>query len=212
VRPGPRAGATLLVAALLGGCAGVGSAPDGARRLPLGVVLVLPRTVEASNRAVAVEAAARLVGALRHRGDVVGLADVLGRAQAAGLAPRVARLADQIEQGGWPDAGEASELLEPAGVTAVLAVQVTAYEQVWGGSGKSTRVRLEAHAFDLRTREVAWIARGSAAVEQERGRAFRLALEHAVADLAQAIQPGSLPGPYHPVVRALWPWAGSRAW
>jgi hypothetical protein len=175
-------------------------------------VLVLPRTVDADNRAVAVEAAARLVGALRHRADVAGPADLLGRAQAAGLAHRLARLADRIEQGGWPDAGEVGELLEPAGVTAVLAVQVTAYEQVWRASGKSTRVRLEAHAFDLRTREVAWIARGSAAVEQERGRAFRLALEHAVGDLAQAIQPGRLPGPYHPVVRAFWPWAGSRAW
>jgi hypothetical protein len=214
---GPRRVAALLLtlALLAAGCATLVSPPSprpSVSRLPAGRVLVVGRVASEENRPVAQDAAVLLLGALRGSADVLGAREFLSEAEIAGLGVRAPRLLERVERGGWPDAGEAGDLLDRAGVTTLVAVQVTTYDQVWAETGKVTRVDLEAQAFHVPSREVVWQARGAGFVEKERGRAFRLAMESAVLSLAQSIQPAPPLPSVSELARAVWPWSNGRRW
>lgn len=206
---GPLLALVIVATTMLGGCGLPWMPPSrpSASRLPAGRVLVVARAFAEENRPIAESAAELLVAALRGSSDVVSSREFLSEASASGLGGRAPRLVARVEQGRWPDPGEAGELWERAGIATMVAVQIIAYDQVWLESGKATRVGVEAQAFHVPTKEVIWALRGAAEVDRERGRAFQYAMERAVQELAWAIQLR----PQLPSIDAPWPWS-SRRW
>jgi hypothetical protein len=179
----------VLLATLVPGCGYAWVKSDGpATRLPAGQLLVAARLGSEENRAVAESAADILAGALRESSDVVTVRELLHAATVDGLgwAPRVV---ERLQRGGWPAAEERRVLQERLGIRTLVAVDVVAYEQVWGKYAKFTRAAVEAQALDLASGEVQWKLRGEAEIEDMRGRAFQYVLEQAVRELADAIHP-----------------------
>lgn len=179
----------VLLAALVPGCGYAWVRSDGpAARLPAGQLLVVARLGSEENRAVAESAADLLAAALRESSDVVAVRKLLHAAAVDGLgwAPRVV---ERLQRGSWPAAEERRVLQERFGIHTLVAVDVVAYEQVWGKYAKFTRAAVEAQALDLASGEVQWKLRGEAEIEDMRGRAFQYALEQAVRELADAIHP-----------------------
>ncbi len=171
------------------GCA-VGAWPTtepSVNRLPIGRALVLGRALAEENRPVAEAAADRLARSLRRAGDVMIAPDLLGEVLRADDA-WVQQLIEDLRLGRWPD-GDACERLERLGLSTLVIVTVTAYEQVWGKYAKFTRVGLEAQAFHLPVHQTVWRVLGFAEIEDKRGRAFQIATEEAVGQLANAIYP-----------------------
>jgi hypothetical protein len=180
----------LLAAALLPGCGPAWRRAEGpaAERGPAGRVLVFARVPSEDNRAVAERAADMLAGALRESRDLVVPRELQSAAVLAGLGPWP-RLAERLERGGWPTAEERGVLRDRFGIRTLVATEVTAYEQVWGKYAKFTRVGVEAQAFDVASAGIQWRLRGDAEVEDMRGRAFQYAMERAVRELTDAIEP-----------------------
>jgi hypothetical protein len=184
-----RAIAGVAVVVCAAGCAaggGAGTEPP-INRLPLGRALVLGRVVPEANRAVAEAAADLLARSLRPAGDVMVAADLLGEVP-RGDGAAVRQLIEDLRVGRWPD-GEACERLERLGLSTLVIVTVTTYEQVWGKYAKFTRVGLEAQAVHLPGPQTAWRFPGFAEIEDKRGRAFQIAMEEAVGQIASAVYP-----------------------
>lgn len=179
------------LALALGGCgwAAVSLAPPGPSQLPPGRVLVLARVDLAANRPLADAVAALVLEALAPSGDLVGRRRLEAEAGPGGDRPWLEPLLARLEAGEPPLREEARRLADRFALAAVLFVDVAAFEQAWTAGAKLTRVSLEALAFDLRAFRVLWRARGDAAVEAHRGRAFARATALAVEELAHAIHP-----------------------
>ena len=158
--------------------------------LPAGRALVVARASDADNRATAEAAADLLVRALDRR-DVIAARQMLATATAGGEGLWASRLLDRLHIGGWTTAAENVELFERVGVVTIVAIDVTAFEQVWGRTTKFTRVSLNAEAFHTPLGKVVWKVRRDVEVEFMRGRAFPYALESAVGELASAVDPMS---------------------
>jgi hypothetical protein len=181
----------LTVLPLAAGCGLTRVATRGDRVwLPAGRALVVARTSDSENRATAEAAADLLVRELDRR-DVVAVRQVLAEATAAGAGVWAGRLLDRLHVGGWTTAEENMELFERVRVVTIVAIDVTAYDQVWGRTGKFTRVSLNAEAFHTPLAKVVWKVRRDIEVESMRGRAFTYALESAVGELASAVDPMS---------------------
>jgi hypothetical protein len=181
----------VLAAVVLGGCGVTRVVARGDRAwLPAGRALVIARASEADNRAIAESAADLFVRALDRR-DVVTVRQVLADATAGGQGVWAGRLVDRLHGGGWTTAAESLELYERVGVVTIVAIDVTAYDQVWGRTAKFTRVNLAAEAFHTPLARVVWKVRRDVEVQSMRGRAFTYALESAVGELASAVDPMS---------------------
>lgn len=204
-------GLLLLAAAVaLGGCMLPQVAPNtvfpSANRLPAGRVLIVAKHGGDGNRPIVEAATELLLGALRSSGDVVGARELVTAAEAAGRGAWALRLVERAQRGLGPDPGELDDLVARLSVMALITVEVIAYDQVWAGDGKATRVAVEAHAVGLPGRETLWRVRGVAEVEDKRGFAFRYATELAVLELAHAIDPRHpLPAQHFE-----WPWSTWR--
>lgn len=180
----------LLMAAVLPGCGYLWAKSEGpAKRLSAGHALVFARVGSEDNRAIAESAAEMLAGALRESSDVVTVREVLPAAAAAGLGGWAPRVVERLQRGSWPATDEQRVLEERFGIRTLVAVDVVAYEQVWGKYAKFTRAGVEAQGFDVASGAVQWKLRGEAEVEDMRGRAFQYAIEQAVGELADAIHP-----------------------
>ena len=188
-----RAVALVLLALALGGCAMAptrtarpGNGPSGAT----GRLLVLARLgAVVENRAIATRAAELFASGLRPVGEVWSTEDLVRDASAAGTAGWAVRFIERMSAGGWPTADDRIELLR-FGLTGLVTIEVTEYDQVWGKYAKFTRASVEAQAFDVANGAVMWRIHRGTEVEDVRGRAFEYALEGAVNDLVAAIQPG----------------------
>jgi hypothetical protein len=181
--------AGIALAVCTAGCAGSASSRGEApvNRLPLGRALVLGRVLDEANRPVADAAAALLAQSLRRAGDVMVDGELLGEVPRTDDA-WASQLMEDLRLGRWPD-GLVCERLEQLGVSTLVIVTVTSYEQVWGKYAKFTRVGLEAQAFHLPARQTVWRFPGYAEIEDKRGRAFQLATEDAVEQIANAVYP-----------------------
>jgi hypothetical protein len=157
-------------------------------RLP-GRVLVVARAADASGAAIAEDAADIFAEALRYRIDALGRRRLQVEAHVAG-ALAVPAMLSRVALGGWPSADEGRALHERFGITAVAAVEVTAWEQVWGKHAKFTRVGVRLDAVDAVTGARIVARHRDAEVEDKRGRAFRYALEQVVTDLAADVGVG----------------------
>lgn len=174
---------------LLAACAHTTApAPGVPAALSTGRILVIPRVIDASNRAVAERAADLLAAALGKGSNVVGRQRFLTETRArAGVWAGPAL--DRLERGAWPTAEEAESLTQQLGLGALVTTGVSTYDQVWGKYAKFTRVAVDVDAFDLRAGNVVWRMRGRSEVEDMRGRAFEAAMQQAVGQVASAIQP-----------------------
>jgi hypothetical protein len=157
--------------------------------VPTERVLVVPRTLDPANRAVAEAAADRLRAALKDSSETIGVAEFLAEAPFVGGALWGPTMVERLERGGWPTSEEAAGLFLRLRIGVVLAVNVTTYEQVWGKFAKFTRVGLDVQAFHVQSNAVVWQVHRDVEVEDKRGRAFQYAMESAVADLLQAVDP-----------------------
>jgi hypothetical protein len=186
-----RAVALLLLVLALGGCATgplrprPGSAPSGTP----GRLLVIAREAAPENRGIPTRATALFAEGLRPVGEVWSTDDLLREAAVLGTAAWAVRLVERLSVGGWPTVDDRIELLR-FGLTGLVTIEVTEYDQVWGKYAKFTRVGVEAQAFDVAGGALMWRIHRGTEVEDVRGRAFERALEGAVGDLVAAIQPG----------------------
>jgi hypothetical protein len=182
----------LLVLAAAGvaatGCSPLWSARAGAS-LPPGRTLVVARPATVENRAVVESAAELVTTALRNSTEAIGVRDLFREAGAAGAAVWAPQLVDRIQRGGWPTPEEGGELLGRFRVSTLVAVEVTSYDQVWGKYAKFTRVGVGLTAFHIPAGAVIWRLHSDAEVEDKRGRAFQYAMEQAVTDVVEAIDP-----------------------
>ncbi len=169
-----------------------GCAPSAAalrERMPPGRILVVPRVDSLEQAPIAELAADLLVEGLRGTAAVLGVRDFRREADVAAAPLWAPRLVGRIAGGGWPTPEEGVGLSERFGIAAVIAVDVTAYDQVWGKFGKFTRVGVDTEAFDVLRGGVVWKLHRDVELEDKRGRAFRLAMEEAMGDLTGAIDP-----------------------
>ncbi len=180
----------LLVLALLPGC-GWRTMTGDHRPLkpPAERVLLVARARMPENLPVAENAAELLAAGLRESGPALEPRDFLREAGGNGIALWGPRVVERIQRGGWPTPEERTELSSRFGISTVLAVDVTEYDQVWGKYAKFTRVGVEVQAFHLPTGALIWRVHRDTEVEDKRGRAFRYALEQVVGDLVAAIDP-----------------------
>jgi hypothetical protein len=160
------------------------AAPSGTQ----GRVLVVPRQAAPENHGIATRAAALFAQGLRAGGEVWSIEDLLRESAAAGTDGWAVRLVDRLSFGGWPGVDDRSELLR-LGLTGMVTIEVTEYDQVWGRYAKFTRAAVEAQAFDVASGTHLWRLHRATEVEDLRGRAFERALEGAVGDLVAAVQP-----------------------
>jgi hypothetical protein len=181
------AAAVTALALVFGGCA----APAGGvpARMPAGRVLVVPRAEGPEQAPVAELAAQLFLDGLRSSTAVVGVREFLREAEVLVPPPWGARFLARLAAGGWPTPEEGVRLAERFGVAAIVAVEVTTYDQVWGKYAKFTRVGVDTTAFDVLHGEVRWKLHRDVELEDKRGRAFRLAMEEAVGDLTGSIDP-----------------------
>jgi len=177
-----------LAGLVVSGCSPFWSGRAGAS-LPPGRALVIARPAGLENRAVVEGAADLVIASLQDSADTIGVRDLLREAGAFGVAVWAPQLVDRIQRGGWPTPEEAGELLGRFKVATVLAVEVTAYDQVWGKYAKFTRVGVSLTAFHVPASAVVWRLHSDAEVEDKRGRAFQYAMERAVADVMEAVDP-----------------------
>jgi hypothetical protein len=179
----------VLAAGLVQGCALLPVMGDPPLKPPVQRVLLVARASMPENRPIAENAAELLAAALRESGSALEPRDFLREAATNGTALWGPRLVERVQRGGWPTPEEGGELLGRFGISTVLAVEVTAYDQVWGKYAKFTRVGVQVQAFHVPTGTVIWRVHRDTEVEDKRGRAFRYALEQVVAELVSAIDP-----------------------
>lgn len=98
--------------------------------------------------------------------------------------------------------------LAAEGVTLLVFLEVPIYEQVWGATGKRTRVGLAARGRNLEDGEGGWRAFATPEVEDEPGRGFELATSAALGALARMIsgesEPLTLPAGVGDTLRGRW--------
>jgi hypothetical protein len=175
----------------LHGCAltAVESRRPPARRVTGARFLLVSRAPAIEDRPVTDQAAELMAHALRDAIDVVEARGLLQESVAAGTIVWMGGLLDRLEQGGWPSAEEGQALRARHGISAVLALQVTAYDQVWGRYGKFTRVGVVVRLVDTATTETLVDQHRELEVDEMRGRAFRFGLERVVTELAETVDP-----------------------
>jgi choline dehydrogenase-like flavoprotein len=139
------------------------------------------------NRAIGDDAVEQLANALRGAVQIVGVRQFAGEAAAAGLAVWASESVSRVERGGRLTREDGEVLWDRFGVRSVIITDVKVYEQVWGQHAKFTRAGIDALAVDLVADQVLWRRHGDAELEENRGRAFRLAMEQAVQGLANSI-------------------------
>jgi hypothetical protein len=161
-----------------------------AKPLPAGRTLIIARVDLEENRPIADTAEDLLLRALRVGGsDVVSGRQLVTESTAAGLGLLGPRLVERVRQGGAPLGEDGPVVLEQLHIGAVVVMQVSTYEQVWGKSTKFTRVGLDTHAVSVASRETLWRVGTVTEVDDRRGRAFQYAMEQAIDEVAGAIQP-----------------------
>jgi hypothetical protein len=181
----------LALALVVGGCALPWphvTAPPPRPRAPA-VTLVVGHVVAEPDRPVAEAVAALVAEALRRERDVETRAEFQARAAALGRAAWAEPVLARLEAGAWPDALERDVLHHTLGVSTVLLVRVTRFEQVWGRYAKFTRAAVEVDLFELPVGGVTARVRREVEVERRRGRAFRYVLERAAEEVAAALRP-----------------------
>ena len=177
-----------LGAVVAAGCSPLWSGRSGAS-LPPGRTLVIARPSAPESRTVTESAAELVLGSLRDTTDAIGARELIREAGAFGGALWAPQVVERVERGGWPTPEESGELLGRFKVATLVAVEVTAYDQVWGKYAKFTRVGVGVTAYHLPAGAVIWRLHSDAEVEDKRGRAFQYAMEQAVADVVEAIDP-----------------------
>jgi len=182
----------LLLGPGLWGCAltpppGSGTAPNNP--LGSGRRLIVARVSSEDNRATAEAASALLLNALRDAGEVLGVREFLNEARSQGLDPWATSLIGRVQVVGWPTLEDARVLREAFGISTLVVIEVTAFEQVWGKYAKFTRAGVEASIFDIKTGRVTGRVARDVEIEEMRGRAFQFAMEQAVQDLADTLYP-----------------------
>lgn len=184
---------TLALALALQGCAAlaVESRRPPARRTGTTRILVVPRAATVENRPIADQAASLMAHALRDSVDTLDPRQLLRESEPLGSAPWTARLLERLESGGAPSLEEGAMLHERHTIAAMLAVEVTAYDQVWGRFAKFTRVGLVVRMIDVASGRVLVDRHRELEVDQMRGRAFQYGMERVVAELAASIDPRS---------------------
>jgi hypothetical protein len=165
------------------------SASNGGGCLPSGRNLFLARVSGDENRATAEAAAEMLMNALRDSAHVASVRDLMSEAGLVGLVPWASSVSARLQRGGRLTMDETRTMWERFGINTVVVTEVIEYDQVWGKYAKFTRAGLEAQAFDLPGDRVLWRMRSDTEVEEMRGRAFRVAMESAVQELAEVICP-----------------------
>jgi hypothetical protein len=156
----------------------------------MGRILVVPRVVDPGNRAISERAAELLVAAIGRGGNVLGRQRLLAETRTGpGAGSWAGPALERLERGGWPTSEEAESMARQLGIGALLTTGVSTYDQVWGKYAKFTRVAVEVDAFDLQAGAVIWRMRGRSEVEEMRGRAFEYAMEQAVGEVVDALQP-----------------------
>jgi hypothetical protein len=173
----------------LPGCAltAVESRRPPARRLSSDRLLIVARAATVENRPIAEEAASLMAHALRDAIDTVDPRRLLRESEVFGTAVWTGRLLDRLEQAGWPSPEEGGGLRARHGVAAVLVLEVTAYDQVWGRYGKFTRVGIVVRMADAATGKLIVDQHRELEVDEMRGRAFQFGLEQVVAELASSL-------------------------
>jgi hypothetical protein len=180
----------LLAAWLLAGCVAVRHPGPARGPLPLPIPVLLVARVEGEAARPIAERATRLLArALEPLGPTLGADALLARAEAAGLGVEARHLLAGLERGAGLSAEQAEWLRSRFGLAALLAVDVTAYEQVWGEYAKFTRVAVRLVALDTASGTRLWQTSREVEVEGMRGRAFPYALERAVEEASRDLAP-----------------------
>jgi hypothetical protein len=181
-----RALAALALGLVLHGCAltAVESRRPPARRTTSERVLIVSRAASVEDRPIAERAAALMAHALRDAIDTLDARRLQSESEVVGTAVWTGRLLERLEQIGWPSAEEGALLRDRHGIAAVLALEVTAYEQVWGRYGKFTRVGIVARMVEASSGTLLVDRHRELEVDEMRGRAFQFGLERVVAELA----------------------------
>ena len=150
-------------------------------------LLIIARAVSVENRPIAEQAAALMGYALRDSIAVVDPRQLFQEGEVQGAAVTIGRMLERLEQAGWPTAEEGELLQSRYGVAAVLTLEVTTYDQVWGRYGKFTRVGIVARMAQATTGKLMVDLHRELEVDEMRGRAFQFGLESVVGELASSI-------------------------
>jgi hypothetical protein len=182
-----------LLTLALHGCATVAaeSRRPPARRMTSDRVLIVPRAVAVENRPIAEQAASLMAHALRDSIDTVDPRQFQRESEPLGTAVWSTRLLERLERGGWPSHEEGEVLRSRHTIYAVMALEVTAFDQVWGRYGKFTRVGIVARMVDAATGTMLVDRHRELEIDEMRGRSFQFGMEQVVAELASTIDPRS---------------------
>jgi hypothetical protein len=202
----------LLAAALLaGGCLSTidtrpvyqpaATMTDGDRVLVVGVER------DPANRYLTDTLARELAFALSQRGRAAVELSAFAAALATAGRPLPEEVLHRLAAGSL-DRDLGDRLRTEHGVRLMIVLQVELYEQVWGSSGKRTRVGLSARGRDLTDGEGTWRAFATPDVEDEPGRGFQLATEAALGALVRVIsgerEPTPVPRLLLPALKVKW--------
>jgi hypothetical protein len=187
----PRGLAALGLVLALHGCAltAVETRRPAAARTTSDRLLIVARAASLEDRPIADRAAALMAHALRDTIDTVDLRRLRHESEVLGSAAALGRLLERLGEAGWPSPEEGAALFAHHGVAAMLALEVTEYDQVWGRYGKFTRVGLVARMVEVSTGALLVDQHRELEVDEMRGRAFQFALERVVAELASSLDP-----------------------
>ena len=185
----PRRLALLALVLFVSGCAftAAESRRRPAARATSDRLLIIARAVSVENRPIADQAAALMGYALRDSIDVLEPRQLFREGEVQGAGVTIGRMLERLEQAGWPTAEEGELLQSRYGVAAVLTLEVTTYDQVWGRYGKFTRVGIVARMAQITTGKLMVDLHRELEVDEMRGRAFQFGLESVVGELASSI-------------------------
>jgi hypothetical protein len=188
-----RVAALALAVLALGGCATApkprhGAAEPGAC-LPPGRSVIVSRVSNEENRGIGEAAAEQLANQFRGASDVLVARELSSEAAVAGLAAWAGDAVWRLQHGGRLTREDSQVLSDRFGIRTLIVADVKVYEQVWGQRAKFTRAGVDALAVDLVADQMLWRRQGDAELEENRGRAFQLAMEQAVQGLADSICP-----------------------
>jgi hypothetical protein len=183
----------LVLGVALAGCSltATESRRPPARRLTSDRILIVPRTAAVENRPIAEQAGSLMAHALRDAVDTVDPRQLQRESEPMGATVWASRLLERLERGAWPSHEEGETLRARHGIAAVLALEVTAFDQVWGRYGKFTRVGIVLRMVDGTTGTVLVDRHRELEVDEMRGRAFQFGMEQVITELASAIDPRS---------------------
>ena len=181
--------AVLALVLFVSGCAftAAESRRRPAQRATSDRLLIVARAVSVENRPIAEQAASLMGYALRDSIDVLDPRQLFREAEVQGAGVPIGRMLERLEQAGWPSTEEGDLLQSRYGVAAVLTLEVTTFDQVWGKYGKFTRVGLVARMARTTTGVLMVDLHRELEVDEMRGRAFQFGLERVVGELASSI-------------------------